>query len=177
MPPKVMSVPKEWYQCMDAGTAAIRRPYQVRRFCQPGIPRVSIFHIPSFADCTGWTVYLLPRGGGYRLQTVVWHQPADGKRMEDLMQGRVTAAAAEPTLEEVCGALDPVWFERQLSLLGEIYVPLHTNRPIGLDGESFGVHCRSEFEVEWWCEGPPEWAALVAWTHECIGYFQRAAVA
>ena len=93
------------------------------------------------------------------------------------MRGQVSGTSAEPTLEGMCVALDSAWFERQFSVLGEICVPLHTHRPIGLDGESFGVHCRGEFDVEWWCEGPPEWAALVAGTHEGIGYLQRAAVA
>jgi len=56
MPTKVYETPKEWYQCMDAGSAAVRRPYKLRQFRHPGIPRITLYHIPSFTDATGWTI-------------------------------------------------------------------------------------------------------------------------
>jgi len=32
---------------------------------------MTLFHIPSFVDATGWTVTKLPRGQGYELQKIV----------------------------------------------------------------------------------------------------------
>ena len=162
---------------MDAGTAAVRRPYELRQLRQQGIPRITIFHIPSFQDCTGWTVYLLRGGKDYRLQRVTWQQTADSQRIGEFMRGQSVSLSSEPTLAADSRPLDASWFERQFTALMTIRIPLHTNRPIGLDGESFGVHARNEFEVEWWCDGPTEWRDLIKSTNECIEYFQQSTVA
>ena len=61
----------------------------------------------------------------------------------------------------------------QIAALASIRIPLHTKRPIGLDGESFGVHAGNEFAVEWWCDGPPEWKDLINWTRGCFEYFRQ----
>ena len=172
-PMKTMTTPKAWYQCLDAGTAAVRRPYELRQFPQQGTPRITLYYIPSFQDATGWTVYYRPRTGEYLLQAVTWHQAADGRRIEELMVGKVASASAEPTLTEATAALDPAWFERQFAALSSIRIPLHTSRPIGLDGENFGIHVWNEFEVEWWCEGPSEWSELIRWAQECIEHFRQ----
>lgn len=162
---------------MDAGTAAVRRPYALPQFRRPGLPRITIYHIPSFEDCTGWTVYQVHRSKDYVLQSVTWRQPVDSRRIEDLMLGRVTGVSPAPTLEEASCVLDATWFESQFTAFTSIRIPLHTNRPIGLDGESFGVHAPGEFEVEWWCEGPPEWKELIQWTNDCINHFRQAIAA
>lgn len=156
MPVKAMTIPKEWYQWMDAGTTAVRRPYEPRRFRRQGIPRITLYHIPSFQDCTGWTVYQLPCGKDYLLQAVTWHQTSDGQRIKELMRGQVANVSAEPTMTEATATLSTAWFERQFAALSSIPIPLHTNRSLGLDGESFGIHAQNEFEVEWWCKGPSE---------------------
>ena len=168
---KAYETPKEWYQCIDAGTAAVRRPYALRQFRHPGIPRITFYHIPSFTDATGWTIYLKPRREGCGLQTVTWHQQADGDRMQNLMRGESAVETAEPTLTETFEAIDSDWVESRISELAKIVVPLHTNRPMGLDGESFGIHMRGEFQVEWWCDGPDEWRELISWAQGCIGRF------
>jgi hypothetical protein len=174
MHPKVLETPQEWYQCMDAGTAAVRRPYALR---QQGIPRLSLYHIPSFKDCYGWTIYQMRGGSDYKLQTVIWRQHADIQRMQDLMVGRVTrVTAVVPTLEESVTDVDSQWFERRLTALAMIRIPLVTKRPIGCDGETFGVHIGSQFEVEWWCDGPPEWTELERWTYDCIEIFRQKTV-
>lgn len=178
MPTRTLKTPKQWHQCLEAGTAAVRRPHEVRRFERRiGLPHLTLYHLPSFVDCTGWTIYHLPRENSYLLQTVVWRQQEDGKRMEDLMLGRVLTASAEPTLEETTTPLDPVWCERQLAALSTIRLPLLTKRPIGLDGENYGVHVPGQFDLEWWCEGPNEWAELIAWMHQCMEDLRRLAAA
>ena len=100
MPTHTLKTPQQWYQCLEAGSAAVRRPQEVRRFERIiGVPRLTLYHLPSFVDCTGWTLYHLPRENRYLLQRVVWRQQEDSKRIEDLMLGRVFTASAEPPLE------------------------------------------------------------------------------
>jgi hypothetical protein len=173
MSAKQLTTPQEWYDCVEAGAAAMRRPYALRQFRRTGIPRVTIYHLPAHEDCTAWTVYEVPGSRDYLLQTVIWRQAEDGRRMEDLMLGRGSNISPAPTLEETMRTLAANWFERQFRALASISLPLYAQRTVGLDGESFGVHIRSEFEVEWWCDGPPEWADLVRWTGECIDYFRK----
>ena len=170
---RIMESPQEWYQCAKAGSAAVRRTYELPQFHRRGLPRLSVYHLPSFQDCYGWTVYQLRGEADYKLQTVIWRQSADGQRMEDLMSGRITHTAPEPTLEEFIAGIEAEWFKKQLAALSEIRIPLVVNRPIGCDGESFGVHVQHQFDVEWWCDGPPEWASLANWTYDCIKTFRQ----
>lgn len=173
---KYYETPNVWHQCLEAGAIAMRRPYALRQFRRPGFPRITLFHIPSFADATGWTIYSNPREGGYGLQTVTWHQRADRERMQRLMTGESAAESAEPTLRETFEAIDPGWVESQIAELSKIVVPLHAKHSVGMDGESFGIRMRGKFQVEWWCEGPEEWRELVAWAHGCLDHFREAKV-
>jgi hypothetical protein len=167
--------PDEWYQCMSAGTCAVRRPTELRQFRRPGAPRLTIYHIPSFQDCYGWTVYQMRGERHYKLQTVIWRQHADGQRIQDLRTGRIMHATAEPTLDESIADIDAQQFEERMATLATIRIPLVIKRPVGCDGESFGVRIEREFELEWWCNGPAEWAELERWTYDCIEMFRRAA--
>lgn len=162
MRPKVQQTPDEWYQCLHAGAAAIRRPYDLPQFRHIGLPSLVVYHLPSFQDCYGWCVSRAR--GTCRLHTVVWRQPADSQRQP---------VSATPTLEESRTDLDGEWFEQQLAALSAIHIPLVTERMIGCDGESFGVHVPHSFEVEWWWKGPAEWAELTRWTYGCIDYFRK----
>lgn len=175
MPVKTTTEPIEWYQCSYVGTRAVRRPYELLRFQRHGTPRITLYHIPSFQDCAGWTVYY--RGKDYLLQTVIWHQTTDVQRIKKLMLGQVANVSAEPTITEATATLDTAWFERQFATLSFIRIPIHVNRRLGLDGETFGIHVQNEFEVEWWCKGPSEWSDLVRWAHECIDHFRQSTVA
>jgi hypothetical protein len=168
MSPKVLITPKVWYQCMDAGTAAVRRPSELRQFRRDGWPKLTVYHIPSFEDCFGWTIFRTRGKAEYTLQTIIWRQMADGQRMQDLMHGRATSAAPEPTLEERISFLQAERFDQHFAALSGIRIPLLVRQPEGLDGETFGVSVPREFGVEWWCHGPPEWADLARWTHDCI---------
>jgi|ERR1700677_2443754 len=168
--------PKEWYRCMDAGITAVRRPYLLPMSRNEGFQRITIYHIPSFFDCTGWTVYELPVSKSYVLQSVTWRQYADSKRIEDFEVGRVSSdAASQPTLVGATKPLDASWFQAQLSKLASMRVPLVCKGHLMCiaDGESFGVHAQQEFDVEWQCDGPEEWGDLVRWTHECIDHFRQ----
>ena len=168
MSTKVLQTPREWYECLEAGCAAVRRPFALSQFQRPGVPRLSVFHIPSFVDATGWTIYYLPREKSYKLQTVIWRQQADGRRMEDVMHGRVLRVSPEPTLEERYSDFSRDSAEQMIATLGRITIPLLARQNIGCDGESFGVRVEHNFEVEWWCDGPKEWAELTRWARDSI---------
>jgi hypothetical protein len=174
MRPKVLETPKEWGRCLEAGAAAIRRPYELRQFARHGLPKLTVYHIPSFQDSIAWTIYRARGDVEYTLQTVIWRQVADGKRMEELMHGRIATASAEPTLLERISLVPTYMIDQQFAALAAIRIPLLANSSIGCDGEFFGISVRREFELEWWCDGPPEWGDLVKWTHECIQIFREA---
>ena len=171
MPQKTNVTPSEWYQCLNAGTAAVRHPYEVPQFRRLGWPRLCVFHIPSFQDCYGWSVTQVR--GAYKLHTIIWRQARDGQRMHDLMSGQIAQTMTQPTLEVHTVDIDAEWFQKEMEVLAAIRVPLAIQRPMGLDGESFGIHVPREFEVEWWCEGPPEWQELTKWAYECIASFRQ----
>lgn len=158
--------PDEWYQCLHAGTEAVRRPYELPQFRRVGVPSLVIYHIPSFQDCHGW--FVSRARGACRLHTIVWRQVADGQRVP---------IAAQPTLEDSTADIDVQWFEQQLAALSAIRIPLVTERLLGCDGESYGVHIPHSFEVEWWCDGPAEWAELTRWSYACIEYFRHTSAA
>ena len=149
MRPKILETPRVWYHCLEAGTAAVRRPYELRQFRQHGLPKLTVYHIPSFQDCSGWTVYPAHDDSAYKLQTIIWRQVADGQRMQELMHGRVATASPEPTLVESISHIQAQRFNQHLAALAGIRIPLLAKRQIGCDGESFGVSVQREFEVEW----------------------------
>jgi hypothetical protein len=184
----VNSTPVEWYECLSRGTAAVRHTYDLSEFRRNGIVQLSVFHIRSFSDCFGWTVYRIPepvkaveierpeqRKYQYKLQSVVWRQAEDLERLQQHTRGKLVPSAglATPTLEENFCDFDAERFERELNSLARIRIPLTLNRPIGCDGESYGVHVRDHFDLEWWCEGPQEWRELVLWTNRWIEFVRR----
>jgi hypothetical protein len=164
--------PREWYLCMDAGIATIKHPYKTRRFPARGLPVITIYHISSFEDCTGWSVYTRGAGKGCLVQKVCWRQRLDGERIRELMQGKVSSVSPAPTVDEATSSLDAGWLEKQLAALNSLRIPLYARGPEGADGESFGVLTTHGIAIEWWCEGPEEWAELIRWTEDCIGYFE-----
>ena len=163
---------KVWGQCLFAGISVVRGTREVQKFKPPGVPRLTIFHIPSFYDATGWTICEKFREENFKLQTVIWRQDFDSQRIQDHMLGKSTYESPEPTVDEHSVDLESTWVKNKLSQLAEITIPLHVKRPLGLDGESWGIRVPGEFDVEWWGEGPDEWAELIKWTHSCIEYFK-----
>jgi hypothetical protein len=179
--------PDEWYECLSQGTAAVRRTYEIPEFRRRGIPRLSVYHIPSFTDCFGWTIYEIPgravpvevvtttkRKGEYKLQTVKWRQSADAEKFKQHMAGALVGSSrlATPTMEESFSDIDSEWVEREIANLAQIRIPLITRAPFGCDGVSYGVHVRGLFDLEWWCDGPSEWKELAIWTHRWIESMQ-----
>lgn len=174
MRPKIHETPREWYECMHLGTDAVRRPYALRQFPHRGWPRVSVFHLPSFNDCYGWTVYESRDEPQVTLQTIVWRQTSDGARIHEVLMGRAKSVSAEPTLEETLSSIDAVWLERKMHDLAKIRIPLIIECDFGLDGETYGLCVPGRFELEWWVDAPREWEDLARWTYDCIDAFRKA---
>ena len=169
--------PQGWCRCLESGTAAVQRPYELQQFGPHGVPVLTVYHIPSFLDCFGWTVYQKHGKPDYKLQTIIWKQIADGERIQNFISGRAIiklSEVAEPTLLESISCIEAKRFDQHIAALNHIKIPLDANRSIGLDGEIFGVRLHGQFELEWWENGPTEWANLVGWTNECIGMFREA---
>ena len=160
-----------WSKCLQHGCDIVRRHVEHPTYRRPGFPQMTLFHIPSFVDAAGWTVTKLPRGQGYELQKIVWHQQADSERMENLMSGRSVIESPEPTISAALYRLDAQEWEKRFSALATMHIPLLPEHPMGLDGESFGLRLHPQLELEWWCEGPAAWASVSEWTMSAIAYF------
>jgi hypothetical protein len=157
---------------MDKGCALVRRHPDHPSYRRPGLPKLTVFHIPSFVDATGWTVRELPRRAGYELQRVIWHQKADSDRIERLMRGEVIAHPDEPTMSSATATIDADFWTSRYEALRVIEIPLIPERPMGLDGESFGLRVSGHIDIEWWGDGPLQWATLNRWTLDAISYFR-----
>jgi hypothetical protein len=167
----VQQTPKEWYSCLEAGAAAIRRPYNVGRLPRRGLPCVVVYHLPSFIDCCAWS--LVPKRASFNLQRLIWRQSVDARRLSDPLEGVRLGILPEPTLEEHFEPADSAWCTSQLHKLASIRCrPFVPEGSIGLDGEMFGVHIPHQVDLEWWCSGPSDWRELISWTHEFIAHFQ-----
>lgn len=146
----------------------MRRPYDVPETRQRNIPDLVIYHIPSFDPAHSWSVYRA--GKSATLHTIRWEQRADGRRIFGAMSGAPPPWAA-PTLVQTISELDALWWEGALSELEGLRIPLATRRTTALDGETYGVHRPSEFDVEWRSDGPIEWAEIARWTRGCMTRF------
>jgi hypothetical protein len=168
------TTPEAWYQCMDRALHAIRHPYRSRDLRHRGQVCLHLYHIPSFANCAGCTVYDL--NGTYEVKIVVWEQPADGRRIAD--EGN--SASPEPTLTTSVFPLDAAWWEARMDALSAIHVPLLAAQEYGMDGEYTGINLFDAvgvgtFAVEWWAAGPDEWAELADWADEVLDVFGKLA--
>jgi len=165
---------KEWYSCLEAGTAAIRRPYNIDRLPRRGLPCVVVYHLPSFIDCCAWSLFR--KRDSFSLQTVIWRQSVDARRLSDPLEGVRLGILPAPTLEEHFEPVDSTWCTSQLQKLASIRCsPFIPEGSIGIDGEMFGVHIPYKVDLEWWCSGPADWGELISWTHEFIAQFRRSA--
>lgn len=166
-----LQTPDEWYKCMARGCEIVKYHADQPTHHRPGIPLITVFHIPSFVDATGWTVRRLPRNQGYELQKVVWQQQHDLSRMENLMTGRSVCESSEPTISTATIVLNDKEWETLFSVLTTVQIPILAEHPMGLDGESFGIWLPGRLKAEWWGEGPADWHMLTKWTRSAISYF------
>jgi hypothetical protein len=150
----------------------MRRPYEVQETRQRGIPELVMYHIPSFDPAHSWSVYRT--GKTTTLHTVRWEQRADGRRIFGAMSG-TTPPWPAPTLVQTIFEIDGAWWERALSHFAGFRIPLATHRVVGSDAETYGVHKPSEFDIEWWSDGPAEWADISRWTRDCMARFRAGA--
>lgn len=131
------------------------------------MPCVVVYHLPSFIDCSAWSLFR--RRHAFNLQTVTWRQSVDARRLSDPSEGLRLGILPVPTLEERFEPADSAWCNAQLQELAKIRLsPFLPEGSSGLDGETFGVHIPYKADIEWWCSGPEDWRELVSWANEFI---------
>lgn len=164
----VLQEPKEWSACLEAGTTAIRRPYEIAQFPRRGVPCLVVYHLPIFTDCCAWSLFR--KKDSFSLQTVIWRRSVDARRHFDPLEGVRLGISPAPILEERFEPTDSAWCISQLQELVTIHLsPFVPDGGIRLDGETFGVHIPGQIDLEWWCSGPAEWHELISWTNGFIG--------
>jgi hypothetical protein len=188
MDPKVQGTSDEWHQCLEAGTRSIRRGFHDSKNRPIGLLRLGIYHLPSFQDCFCWTIYETKAELSVKIiddsepiqsrtepwvhepvvHTLIWHQEADRQRIHDNLAGKNLRISGTPTFSELMTKVDSQWLAERLNTFSRIRLPLLIERAFGCDGEIFGVFVPEEFNLEWWCSGPPEWRDLAEWTTEMV---------
>jgi len=158
-----------WHQCLQAGGVVMRRPYEVPKTRQRGIPELVMYHIPSFDPAHSWSVYRTDKST--TLHSIRWDQRADGRRIFGAMSGAPPPWSA-PTLVQTTFEIDGAWWESALSEFAGFRIPLTTHRVPPADGETYGIHRPREFDLEWWSDGPAEWADISRWTRACMARFR-----
>lgn len=174
MRPEELELTRAWIKCLGAGTRAVRFPSLRKESRGLGLPKITIFHIPSFEDCHGWTVYYKQREDSrYLLQDLIWRQSSDIERMEDARHRALKGISSEPTLEVRTAYLAAAWFWEQWRSLSQISIPIVVEPQYGLDGESYGINITYRLQLEWLNEPPSAWRELGTWVHNCIEVFRN----
>jgi len=133
---------------------------------------VVVYHLPSFTDCSAWSLFR--KKDSFHIQTITWRQSVDARRLSDPLEGVRLGILPAPTLEERFAPTDSAWCTSQLQKLAAIHLnPFVPAGSICLDGESFGVHIPYKVDLEWCCSGPSDWQELISWTHEFVGRFRE----
>src|SRR5690348_2744192 len=108
--------PHDWQDCLEWGSACVRRPYELKYLKQEGSPLLHLYCLPSFHDAYGWTVY--PEQGGLSVHTILWRQRQDQDRMiayhdqprTGMARYRPQPMPKEPTVVTFLSPLDGVWW-------------------------------------------------------------------
>jgi len=128
--------------------------------------RIRIWHYPAFDENRSWTIYQLGRPSDRVAQSVLrqvtWSREFDAQRLTLPMEGLKHGLHPQPTIEVRDRPLDTDEFKRRMASLEGISFNLFAARPVGLDGEGFGI-ATAHVKAEWWCEGPDTWKELAAW--------------
>ena len=128
--------------------------------------------LPSFTDCYGWSLFR--ERNSFNLQTVIWRQSMDARRLSDPLEGVRLGILPAPTLEEHFEPTDSGWCTSHLQRLASIHLnPFVPEGSICVDGEVLGVHVPYKVDLEWCCSGPADWHELISWTHEFVDRFRR----
>jgi len=131
------------------------------------LPELRLWHYPAFSAHKSWTIF---KSRSQNSQSVVrevaWDFPADSMRLTDPLIGLKEGFHTNPSVTVRDGKL----LDDELSVLIEkgrrINIQLiGIGRRLGLDGEFSGVESYGfdRMRLEWWCEGPEEWRALIDW--------------
>jgi len=128
--------------------------------------RLLIWEAPSSKPERSWGLLEVGPHANRSLLLVhqVWHRAADHERAHNPLQrfAFMSEPALNPALAicfvEVGPALGRAW----LNAVRDTGLPtLEVSGPYGIDGTTHGFALDwPEVRVAWWCDGPPEWAAM-----------------
>jgi hypothetical protein len=160
-------IPDPWTRCMMKGSALVRHHSELAAYARPGNVQLTIFHIPSFVDATGWTIRKLEKNSGFELQRVVWHQH------EDSFRDKEAPDFAGPTISTATAMLDSDWWQERYAMLRDMRIPLIVpcQWVTICDGDTTGLEIGG-LQIEWGNESPEGWEMLVEWTKSCMEHFQ-----
>ncbi len=137
-------------------------------------PWLRLWHHPSDDLARSWTILLPAPGAPSQTRPVIrrlrWNSAHDRLRVVDPREGLAHAHEPIPTIDLFDRFPDPAALEGRLTALAAIPMPpLNVERPIGDDGEVFGLReldTPRGLWLSWWCDGPPEWRAVSEWARE-----------
>jgi hypothetical protein len=130
-------------------------------------PLLRLWRYPAFFAYTSLTVFGPPDDAGMRLlRQVRWDMPHDVARFADPLEGIRQGFNAPPTLSVRDVSLPVELLREHLRAFHQLPIPLVVmGVPVGVDGEQCGLRLDAQVrsvEVQWWGDGPPEWAGIVA---------------
>lgn len=132
---------------------------------------------------TSWEVFECPSERGapkYFGRRRVWCEAADLARVFDSPAQVRRARRLDPTMDVRDFELSPRRIKPLLEAMKCTAVPLAAaKQSIGLDGASYRVtigHQPScEMKLCWWLDGPPQWAAAIAWVGRLLRLMRKLA--
>lgn len=144
-----------------------------------GLLTFSITWQPSFEPNAGFALLTRPERSAAptrRVCRVIWDAAHDFSRLAEMPIAAVRLRPPEPTLHVAAVDAPPEageWAEEAAALR---FPPVIARDGGGLDGSLTTVRFGEALqysEFRWWCDGPSEWAPLVAWTARTRARFEQ----
>lgn len=157
--------PREKYRDLERrAVALLRRPSEASGSFPLARPelRLVLWRHPSFEPCQSWSLIEEKAVEDLRLlRRVTWNRAADYGRAADPVRqaGFMVEEDSSPTLEVVDVRVSATFLARTMDAVEVLDTPAVPGRSgLGLDGVVNGLAIEDRgVELEWWCEGPPEW--------------------
>jgi hypothetical protein len=161
---------EEWHALERLAFAYLDKPHSIPKAqdLQHWQNLLRLWHYPSFTEHRAWSIYQQTKPSDRitktSLRQVTWNRQFDAERLFKPMEGLQHGLHPQPTIEVRDRPLDTDEFKRRVLALEDISFNLFAGRPLGIDGETFGIEYPfAGLKANWWCEGPGPWKDLTAW--------------
>jgi len=139
-----------------------------------------LWHYPSLGDYKSWLVFLPLRDSESTELTiarkVTWKREIDSRRFINPSIGLQMGFHTKPSLEILDVFINLKDLNEQLEKLDNIQISVSPiSKIIGLNGEMYGfqdLNPLQEISLEWWSNGPREWAGLISWAAEMRDFLE-----